>query len=264
MNREISDSWRELVKYRIPHVHNDFPLVLFWSQKSGCTTLAKWFYEQIGLLEEALEYSPWIHAYEDEVYKSKTDYRSEAFERIMSGEKDGLKLVRNPYKRAASQFLILATTKGLYWDGEWEKIRTIFYGNKDSPRGITFKQFLCYVRDYPEITDNHFHPQYSPGEEKFIQKHVKLENFHKEIGQIEKQYGLKRTKISELSNSSHHLKNSMVLKGDYANAEITNESFALINKFPTYESFYDDEAIHLVNTVFENDFTAYGYKMKKI
>ena len=28
---------------RFPHFHPDFPLLLFWSPKSGCTSLANWF-----------------------------------------------------------------------------------------------------------------------------------------------------------------------------------------------------------------------------
>ena len=32
---------------RFPHFHPDFPLLLFWSPKSGCTSLANWFFFQI-------------------------------------------------------------------------------------------------------------------------------------------------------------------------------------------------------------------------
>lgn len=42
-----------LHKDRIPHFHKDFPLILFWSHRSGCTTLANWFFFQIGLFTEA-------------------------------------------------------------------------------------------------------------------------------------------------------------------------------------------------------------------
>ncbi len=38
-----------LHKDRIPHFHKDFPLILFWSHRSGCTALANWFFFQIGL-----------------------------------------------------------------------------------------------------------------------------------------------------------------------------------------------------------------------
>ncbi|PEC57548.1 RNA methyltransferase, partial [Bacillus wiedmannii] len=41
---------------RVPHFHKDFPLILFWSQKSGCTSLAHWFFYQINLFKEAIKY----------------------------------------------------------------------------------------------------------------------------------------------------------------------------------------------------------------
>lgn len=35
---------RELLHQRTPLFHEDFPLILLWSEKSGCTTLLKWFF----------------------------------------------------------------------------------------------------------------------------------------------------------------------------------------------------------------------------
>src|SRR4051812_41416866 len=88
---------RRVIKDRIPHFHQDFPLTLFWSQKSGCTTLAQWFFFQIGLLEQAMQYSPWIHTYEHEKYITKTNHKKEVIENLLEGKKDTFKLVRNPY-----------------------------------------------------------------------------------------------------------------------------------------------------------------------
>ena len=42
--------------------------------KSGCTSLAKWFFYQIDLLQTALSYSPFIHNYEYDIYKSTPAY----------------------------------------------------------------------------------------------------------------------------------------------------------------------------------------------
>lgn len=252
--------WDIIVRYRAPHFHKDFPIVLFWSQKSGCTTLAKWFYHQIGLLDEAMEYNQWIHAYDQEVYKNKVNYLKAVLPSISSGEKTTIKLIRNPYKRAVSQFLILGTTEGAYWDKEWEKIRTVIYGNKHSERGITFKQFLTYIRDYRDMADNHFHPQYVAGEEFFVKKYIRLENFSKEIRKLERKYGLKKTDLSQFLQSPHHLSKSMVVNCDFSNVEITKGVFISNRELPTYESFYDSESISMVNSIFHNDFIKYGYK----
>ena len=41
MNEDI----KALIEYgeRIPHFHKDFPIILFWSHRSGCTSLQTGF-----------------------------------------------------------------------------------------------------------------------------------------------------------------------------------------------------------------------------
>ena len=248
----------------MPNYHKDFPIILYWSQKSGCTTLLKWFFEQLGILEEAMKYSPWIHYYESQVYKNGT-YPEELIEHILSGQKDSYKLVRNPYKRAVSQFLIFPTTRGLpEWEREWEQIREFFYGDKASKRGITFKQFLIYVRDYPGVIDDHLTPQYLDGEENFVQDYIYLERFSTQIKQIEKKYGLKTLDISQLSKSPHHYSENMKLQGNFANFEVVIDTFEKYKQFPTYQSFYNEETLSLVNSIYQKDFEVYGYKMNSL
>ncbi|KIO68659.1 sulfotransferase family protein [Caldibacillus sp. 210928-DFI.2.22] len=252
-----------VVKKRLPHFHPNFPIILFWSQKSGCTTFLKWFFFQVDLLEEAIDYNPWVHFYENEVYKQKPTYMQDVIDHLLTKKKDTLKLVRNPYKRAVSQFLILATSKGnQHWEKEWEKIREFFYHDKNSTKGITFKQFLQYIKT-AEGYDSHFAPQYEPGEEEFVDQYIYLETFQKQIKQIEDKYKLKSSNLLELSKSTHHLSPAMKLKGNFADKEISESTFITTGKFPTYKSFYDKEAIQLVNTVFSNDFEVYGYKKLK-
>ncbi|WP_026582963.1 sulfotransferase family 2 domain-containing protein [Bacillus sp. J33] len=252
-----------MIVYRVPNYNVDFPIILFWSQKSGCTTLLKWFFFQLGLLDEAQKYNPWIHYYEEEVYKSSQTYKQEVIDCILTEKKETMKLVRNPYKRAVSQFLILASTKGMpYWEKEWEKIREFFYNDKNSKRGITFKQFLIYIRDYPGVIDDHFKPQYMDGEELFVKNYIYLESFTSEISAIERKYKLKKSNLSKLTYSSHHLKKSMILDGKFSNLEITNETFSENRKLPTYDSFYNNETTNLVNSIFKNDFMVYEYKMQ--
>lgn len=256
---------QDIIKFRVPNYHKEFPIILFWSQKSGCTTLLKWFFYQVDLLEEALKYNPWVHYFEEEVYKVSPKYKRDVIDCLMSKQKDSIKLVRNPYTRAVSQFLILSSTKGIpYWDREWEKIKEFLYGNKASNRGITFKQFLIYVKDYPGNIDDHFKPQYLEGEELFVQNYIYIEQFDYYIKEIEKKYGLKQSSLSDLKGSSHHLSSFMNLKGNFANIEITNETFTEHKQIPTYDSFYNEETIKLVNHIYKKDFEVYNYEMKSI
>lgn len=56
----------------------EFPLVLLFTEKAGCTSLTKWFLFQVGKLEEATGYHPWIHRYRMNVLCRQKGYKLEA------------------------------------------------------------------------------------------------------------------------------------------------------------------------------------------
>ncbi|MCG8485304.1 MAG: sulfotransferase family protein [Clostridia bacterium] len=255
-----------LIQYRSPHYNKEFPLILFWSEKSGCTTFLKWFFFQIGILEKVMEYDPWVHKYEFEVYKKQNSYKEEMREQILHSKKDIFKLVRNPYKRAVSSFLALVFA--IYWENqgtglyrEVEKINELFHNNKNSKKGISFKQFLYYIKDVGsdvEKIDSHIARQYLEGEELFIKDYIHLENFSDDISKIEEKYQLKKCHPSAIAESDHHSAPRMNIIGDYSETVITNENISQ-RSLPTYESFYDKEAVELVKEVFKKDVELYGY-----
>lgn len=255
-----------LIKYRSPHYNKEFPLILFWSEKSGCTTFLKWFFFQIEVLEKAIEYNPWVHTYEFEVYKKQNGYHQEMREQILHSKKDAFKLVRNPYKRAVSSFLALVFA--IYWENqgaglyrEVENINELFHNNKNSKKGVSFKQFLYYIKhvgsDVEEI-DSHIARQYSKGEELFVKDYIQLENFSDHILKIEEKYQLKKCPLSAIAESDHHSAPIMNIIGDYSETAITEEHISR-RALPTYESFYDKEAIELVKEIFKKDIEMYGY-----
>ena len=76
-----------------------------------------------------------------------------------------------------------------YASKQWEGIRDYFYNDKNIPKGISFKQFLYYVKAIgPKSSqlDQHFSQQYIDGEEKIIKQNIKLENFNTIIPKLEK------------------------------------------------------------------------------
>ncbi|MED0876857.1 sulfotransferase family 2 domain-containing protein [Bacillus mobilis] len=256
VNQELLN-YVTLHKDRIPHFHQDFPLILFWSHRSGCTALANWFFFQIGLFTEAKKYNDFIHYYEFWVYKNHTNYIPELQCDLLTAKKDVCKLVRNPYTRAVSSFLLLADNP--YANPQWESIRKYFYNDKYSKHGISFKQFLYYVQAFgsnSEALDIHFSQQYVPGEENFIKYYIPLEDFNTQITNIEHTYDLIKSNLALLTDSNHHRAHKMLYTGSYADLSITDAAFP---RFPTYESFYDKETMALVTEIYAQDFEMYPY-----
>lgn len=165
--------------------------------------------------------------------------------------------MRNSYTRAVSSFLLLADNP--YASPQWESIRHYFYNDKYSNRGISFKQFLYYVRALSSNTlamDIHFSQQYVPDEENFIQHYIPLEDFNTQITKIEHMYVLVKSNLALLTNSNHHRAHKMIYTGSYAELSITDTSFP---RFPTHESFYDKETMELVTEIYTQEFEMYPY-----
>lgn len=256
----MNEKVKKIIEYgaRAPHFHPNFPLILFWSQKSGCTSFANWFFSQIGLYEIAMQYNPFIHNYEYDIYKSKARYITKLSRELLKGEKDTLKLVRNPYKRAVSSFVSLIAPPGIE-NPEWEPIRKFIYNDSTCKKKISFKHFLHYLHANGADADYlnpHYSQQYIQGEEEFVTNYIYLEDFSNEISRIETKYNLQTIPLDTLTRSWHHQAPKMIHKGNYAEADITDPSFP---RLPTYQSFYDTEAIQLVTDIFNEDFEAYHY-----
>ncbi|WP_176345120.1 sulfotransferase family 2 domain-containing protein [Priestia aryabhattai] len=239
----------DLTTHTLPLYEKDFPLIFFWSPKSGCTSLIKWFFFQVGVLQKAMDYNPWVHFYRMEVYENSDDHIIEIRKQLSNEKKDVYKLVRNPYKRAVSSFL---ATLGN------ESIMNQVAPNKNG--GLSFKEFLYHVKNIgvsKDLINNHIAQQYIEGEELLIENYVKLEDFSDSMRNIESKYKLLNSPILSLTRSSHHVSHRMQNKGGFADIKMTIEVFN--NPMPTYESFYDDETKNLVENLFAKDFEKYKY-----
>jgi hypothetical protein len=236
----------------IPLFHPKIPLVLFWSQKSGCTSLSNWFYFQLGLLREAESFGG-VHSYTFNHYVKQDDYKKRLMNQIKM--KECYKLVRNPYRRSVSAFIQFLATQ----IDEYRKINKYLYNDENSDKGVSFKQFIHYIKDTLPggSIDPHCFPQYFHGEEEYIKdNYIYLENFKNDILRIEQKYGLKKSYPS-LFVSPHHNSHRMIIKGDFSEFKFTRES--IIYGLPTYESFYDKEVKELVRSIYYKDFKIYGY-----
>lgn len=261
-----NETIKNLIKFRPPLYNEKLPIILFWNEKSGCTSFSKWFFFQIGLLEKALEHNPFIHLYRAQVYCNSTIYLGEMETAILSSKKDIVKLVRNPYTRAVSSFLHIlhyGTPNNSHNAKFFQEFTRIIKMNNF--KGISFKQFLYALKkvgcDILSI-DGHIAQQYIEGEEHLVKQYIYLEDLEKHIFYIEDYYNLLTSPIDLLVQSPHH-KSSLIKNEDSLekySEKILSKDIISNSHLPSYEKFYDEETIDLCTELFKQDLKFYKYK----
>lgn len=246
----------KLITSLLPFYEKEFPLILFYSLKGGSTTLIKWFFFQIGLLQKAIAYNPSVHLYRMDIYEKQENYKLKIKEQLLGDKKDVYKLVRNPYNRAVSSFLATLTNKAIL--------------NQIAPglhNGLSFKQFLYIIKDIgvkKGLINAHIAQQYVEEEELFIRNYVHLEHFTTSIRNIEKKYNLLESPILNIIKSPHHRAQQMTDKGKQTFAEVNMSLKTLYGFLPEYKNFYDEETKDLVRELFKKDFEKYGYNQNDL
>ncbi|MGB0748027.1 MAG: hypothetical protein ACPGO3_04730 [Magnetospiraceae bacterium] len=200
---------------RLPLYDPKIPMIFFWSEKSGCTSLVKWFFDKVGLLEEAAAHNRWVHNYENEVFKRQEGY----LDRLIDAMADGvpsIKLVRDPGSRAFSGYLELtrhqlAVKKTAHWGfaARHKILKHIFGDHYHFDYPFSFVQYVDWlVQADPKEVNSHLAPQYTEAES-FIPggaRLMRLENYDGEIAALEQELGLAAPKDEgeKLTDSGHH------------------------------------------------------------
>jgi hypothetical protein len=253
---------------RAPLHAPNFPIVLLISEKAGCTTLTKWFLFQVRKLDESSRFHPWVHEYRRSVLNRQPGYRWNALRLTLFGEKPMMKLVRDPYDRAASSFLETLSYAGREGGNAWA-LKLIAAARAQAGKGeiavpaLSFRDFTRYLArtgtEWGQI-NGHVARQHMAGEDGRIDRIIKLECFAEEIRQIESEYGLIQSPLPSLTDSGHH--RSKLQRTDLvtslADIEFTSDQIR-DGRVPNYEILYDDETRRLVAEAFAADFGAYGY-----
>ncbi|MBJ3775355.1 hypothetical protein [Acuticoccus mangrovi] len=262
----------DCVRYRPPLFDPSFPYIVFWSQKSGCTSVVKWFFAQLGLLEEALAHSPWIHDYEGQVFKKRPNYRRDLIAALKSGDYKTIKVTRDPMARAPSSFLVLAergaiVTHRWHWvQTHWENVDAwLAARGKDPAEGISFVDHLAMVEELEtaeaQSINAHLSPQFIHGEEEFVQEIVPIERFAAWTAAAATEPGVRAIDYGSLADSRHHHRvvaartealgerpEAMpIVRGAYANGE-----------FPAASVFINERSEPLIRRAYRLDFEAYG------
>jgi len=125
-----------------------------------------------------------------------------------------------------------------------------------------FLRFLAHNGTESGQINGHVARQYLAGENRCIDRIIKLERFADEIRQIESEYGLARSPlewISELRNEGWRSHQERVCTPCLADLEITWAQLQQ-GRLPPYGAFYDNHTRRLVRACFAADFQAYGYE----
>jgi hypothetical protein len=264
MRRDPQISAGQIARWPMLLHHKDMPVAFLWTPKAGCTSLIKWFFFQIGVLDAALALHAFVHVYREQVFMKREGYFLEGLELMLAGEVPVIKLVRDPYARAVSSFaqvLKLHDHPKIDWPRKLRRRILDRLGEAAPESALSFHQFLRGVEAIGVASaklNRHVGQQYYKGEEHIRSRAVRLENFTPEIAALEKEFGLKPALLEDLTASEHHRRKVAAVPGSLAGRMATAADFPPAAT-PSYDAFYDEETRCLAARVFAADFSAYDY-----
>lgn len=266
--REMPSNIDPLLTRRMPLLHSRFPLLLMWSQRAGCTTVLKWFFWHVGLYDTALEYSPWIHRYEVKVFKKRQGYRRDVRKSLERRERPVIKVVRDPRMRAVSCFVSLGqkTKHDRHWvrrmwtlANRWK----VKVGLRPDSR-LRFEDFLNFISDRPffaesgESLDGHLAAQYQTGEENFVDRYVRIEDFPKWTMQLEQEFSLLSSDPDMFLNSRHHRSTRATALWQNPAQDAIYPEILGTERPPSYQLLLETTPPQLIEAAYSEDFLAYG------
>lgn len=225
----------------------DRRVIMDWSGKAGCTIGTMMFFRQMGLLEEAREYHPWIHDFRKEVFYGRCPVTARD---LLSRKNVLFKVVRNPFTRVISSLRNKVRVPG--------KNRKIFEAlDLDTVEAITFRQFVGFLEsiDLRVKCDVHYREQVQDYELLNLRRPFvcKLENLKEDIAALNRRYGFEFDPEG-LTSEHHAMKNDRWtgFAGDIPWCEFGEE-------LPDYRFFYNRELRERVSRLYRRDLNAYGY-----
>jgi len=202
-----------------------------FTPRGGCSVAFQCYLELIGLLNDGLNYNKFIHQYRVDLFNPTVPLVS--FDKLKNQKCNFIKFIINPYIRAVSIY------------------------RAQTSHNLSFRNYLKQLLSNKlNLNANdayHYHPQYIEGEEKFINKYIKInENETYKIPlKNGKVFNIDLTKYSSI----HHGKKTESIRfcGDETRLQINS------NLPASYKYFYDDEIKKLVETYYDNDIKKYNF-----
>ena len=224
-------------------------LIMLWTPKAACTTACIMMFKHMGLLEDALKCSKWIHKYRYEVFYEKHGSVN-INDHLLSKKYFIFKVIRNPYDRAVSSYLyeIKSTPK--------EKLKKLSFEEFLKHIEINSGIFI-YNNEIDRDITYHSCPQYVKDEEIYINKYVHIEIGKEDIDEINKLCNINLDiNIDNKDLTPHHIQRSETSNKDY----LGNIPFDELPNIPaSYKCFYNELTKKLVEEIYADDFTNYKY-----
>lgn len=237
-----------------PLVDKRRKILMFWTPKAGCTTAKSLFLQHMGLLPIALSYDAWVHNFCDAVSNGLNPHEDilstfvgESLTwYVQNNEFLKIKVIRNPYLRVVSSFLV--------------------YISVHAPTDFTFRQFVRFLShcDNCDELGHHvaFHccPQYSFAVDPLIDKYVRLESIEQDLQNVD---ACAHTNFLDayrviMESGHHHIRERDSSHTDFAGDRKASEF--VNNAMPDYQYFYDQEMKTLVDNIYYYDIVEYGYE----
>jgi hypothetical protein len=240
-----------------PLVDPDRKLVVVFSPKSACTSVAIWFFNLIGHLKAARDYHEWPHQYRT------IHYQSALYNRALRGGIDDytvVRVVRDPYDRVTSSFRHAVSTG--YADDELSAAIPE-YDRED--RRISFSRFLDFLQTEDLSTCNPHHGlQYHPIEDLLKPGHainISRQDLFTRLNEVEVALGLPHTDfpsiawIHDLSQKRHVAK--VAFEGDAVNSSLDRER-AAHGPWPAASALLTPDVRQRIAKLYGPDVSRYG------
>ena len=216
----------------------DKNVCFIWTPRAGCSITLKCFLDMVGLLDDAENYSNWIHDYKMDIFIKNVPEIN--INKLYENNVNIIKIIVNPYSRAVSSWL------------------------SQKSHNLSFREYLKQLVnnsiDYFTTNDKyHLKHQYIELEEKVITKYIKLENFEK-YDIVLKDKSIYTVDVTKYKSNHHTKRNKEVnyFVGDIKLNDIHN----IVPE--SYKYFYDDEIRELVYAYYKIDIEKYGYTFEEM
>ena len=213
--------------------HKKQKLIVIWQAKSACTIVNKMYYEQEGLLNEALAYNSWIHFYRE---KHNKKFRFERKRGIQDLTNRIIHFGVNPYRRAVSSFI--------------HAMRTMYIGKEHE--NISFGAFINRLISGKIKPDIHHNKQtFYLYKSRYID-YIRMEEIGKKLPIINKKYGLNY----KIKNSMHNAPTKKN-RNNFIGYSLWN---TIKDNIPEkYHNFYNKDIRKKVERLYAEDIKNFGY-----